>query len=143
MVEVRLQFPESLSSFAQALQQAGEAVLALAAELRANSGGTVDYGNIEQAVGEKLGELERGAHQALLGELDIDAPYVRVWGKYYRRVGRHPGIYNCLAGPVEVPRTVYRRLSERSGESIDAVSLRTGAIGDGWLPRTGRAMVDL
>jgi hypothetical protein len=39
-------------------------------------------------------------------------------------------------------RTVYRKKT-RNGETVDPVSVRVGVVGDGWLPRTARAMAHL
>lgn len=32
--------------------------------------------------------VERGVHHVALSGLDVDAPFIRVWGKHYRRVHR-------------------------------------------------------
>ncbi len=142
-VDVHLSFPAPFACFARRLQSIGESVLDLGKELMASNGGAIDYGAIELEVSEKLGTLEASVHEATLAMLDIDAPYIRVWGKEYRRVGRHEGEYYCLSGPVRVERTLYRRRGERCGQSVDAVSLRSGAVADGWLPHTARAMAHL
>jgi hypothetical protein len=53
---------------------------------------------------------------------------------------RSPGNYYTLAGEVSVERTLYRKLGERTAATVDAVSLRSGVVGDGWLPSTAEAM---
>ena len=49
-----------------------------------------------------------------------------------------------MAGSVSVERSLYRQSGERGGQPggrvVDAVSLRAGVVGKGWLPRTARAM---
>ena len=43
-------------------------------------------------------ELERAVHQAALSSLDMNAPFVCVWGKTHRRVHRIQREYGTLAG---------------------------------------------
>jgi hypothetical protein len=122
-----------------------EATYALCAKLTqgapsASPGGAVDYAAVEELVGQHLQYVERQAHQLSLAQLDVDAPYIRVWGETYRRVGRTPGRYRCLGGEIELERTVYRKMGSRKAETVDAVSLRSGAVADGWLPKTAQAM---
>src|SRR5205809_7573271 len=49
-----------------------------------------------------------------------------------------------MAGSVSVERSLYRKSGERGGQPggkvVDAVSLRAGVVGDGWLPHTARVM---
>ena len=49
-----------------------------------------------------------------------------------------------MIGSVSVERSLYRQSGQRGGQPggrvVDAVSLRAGVVGDGWLPRTARAM---
>src|SRR5258708_24130331 len=49
-----------------------------------------------------------------------------------------------MAGSVSVERSLYRKSGERGGQPggkvVDAVSLRAGVAGDGWLPHTARVM---
>jgi hypothetical protein len=50
-------------------------------------GTAVDYAAIEETIADGLGVLERAAHQSLLQRLDINVPFIRVWGEDYRRIG--------------------------------------------------------
>ncbi len=50
------------------------------------------------------------------------------------------GTYYTLAGPLKMPRTLYRELGAGDAPTVDVISLRTGAIADDWLPQTARAM---
>jgi hypothetical protein len=141
-VEVR-GFPTRFSSLAHKLEEVGDSLLALCLRLVDSHGAAVDYGAIELEASEQLAAMEVCFHAAALSTLDVDAPRIRVWGKEYRRVMRCEGEYYCQSGPVRAERTLYRRLGERCGETVDAISLRTGAVADGWLPHTARAMAHL
>jgi len=125
----------------------GHAFVALLGRLddemaHARDGAALDYAAVEETIAHGLGALERAAHESLLQRLDINVPSIRVWGDEYRRVGRYEGEYHCLSGTIRVMRTVYRK-KRRNGETIDPVSVRAGVVGDGWLPRTARAMAHL
>jgi hypothetical protein len=85
-------------------------------------------------------EVECASHESLVAALDVDAPRVSVGGKAYTRVERCAGTYRTPAGEVSVERSLYREQGIRNGRVVDAISLRTGAIGDGWLPATASAV---
>jgi len=107
---------------------------------RAVADGKLDYGVVEERMAAVAAKLERTEHQLALGGLDIDAPEVLVNGERYRRVLRTAGPYYTMAGEVSVERTLYRKRGDEKGKTVDAVSLRAGVVGDGWLPRTAQAM---
>jgi len=112
--------------------------------LRCSRGGQgVDYGDVERGVAEIVAGIERASHETLLRALDIDAARIEVGGETYTHVGRSPGKYRTLAGEVEVDRNLYRLLGVRNGPTLDAISARAGAIGDGWLPGAAQAMAFL
>jgi hypothetical protein len=100
----------------------------------------VDYATIERQVAAGAAAIERASHQAVLQGLDIDQPRVVIEGQEYHRVGRYEADYYTPAGPVRVTRTVYREQGERTAKTVNAVSLRSGAVADGWLPATAQAM---
>ena len=106
---------------------------------RAN-GDAVDYAAFEERVSQATAELECAVHQTVLGSLDIDVPFVRVWGKSYRRVHRTERAYGTMSGTVSVTRTLYRELGKRSGPVLDPIAMRAGMVDASWLPRTARAM---
>src|SRR5438046_3415736 len=91
-----------------------------------------------------LSRTELAAHRAILKSLDMDVPAVVIGGVRYTRVGRCEGAYHTMVGSVSVERSLYRQSGERGGQPggrvVDAVSLRAGVVGDGWLPQTARAM---
>lgn len=122
------------------------ALLELADELfegGRSSGASVDYAAFEEQVAQSTADLERAVHETALRGLDIDAPFVRVWGKTYRRVHRTERTYGTMAGPVVVERTLYRERGKRTGPVLDPVALRAGVVDGSWLPRTARAMSHL
>jgi hypothetical protein len=83
--------------------------------------------------------IESATHRCLLGALAMDAERVEVRGDTFVRVGDGNGTYYTMTGPVELRRGIYRRVGERNGKTVDVISLRTGAVGDGWLPHTAQA----
>jgi len=111
---------------------------------RTGGGKAVDYEQVETAISADAGRAERAAHRVVLQSLDIDVPAVIIGGERYNRVGRCLGPYHTLAGSVSIERSLYRRSGTRGGTPegrvVDPVSLRAGVVGDGWLPRTARAM---
>ena len=98
----------------------------------------VDYGAIERQVEEVTREVERVTHEVLLASLDIDTDAIEVRGKLFRRSHRAPGRYHTMAGSVSIERATYREVGIRNARTVDAISLRTGAI-NGWLPKTAQA----
>lgn len=139
MAQIVIEYPEEL-------QPLVEAVVSIVEETKAfiagqGGGVAVDYAKEERAVADQTARVEREAHAARLAALDVDAPHVEIGGERYRRVLRgEPGPYHTLAGSVRVKRTLYRAMGERSGKTVDAVSLRSGVVGLGWLPQTAQAM---
>jgi hypothetical protein len=111
---------------------------------RQGGGKAVDYALVEKAVSEAAGRTEREMHRAILESLDIDVPAVVIGKERYTRVGRCEDQYHTMAGSVSVERSLYRKSGERGGQPggkvVDAVSLRAGVVGDGWLPHTARVM---
>ena len=103
-------------------------------------GEAVDYAAVEREIAEQNAAVERAAHGCALGAMEVDGHRVEIRGKSYTRVGYGKGTYYTLAGPVEIPRALYRELGAGNAPTVDAISLRAGVIGDGWAPQTARAM---
>ena len=103
----------------------------------------VDYGVFEEQAAAKVAAVEQAMHAVALSKLDIDSDFVKVWGSVHKRVGRYEAEYRCMSGPVRVTRSLYRKVGDRNGSTVDPVSLRAGVVGDGWLPRTARAMAHM
>src|SRR5512145_3557630 len=137
-MQMVLELPEELKGVGEAMQAL---VRQVEASWRSTRGGrAVDYARIERQVAAGAAAIERASHQAVLQGLDIDRPHVVIEGKEYRRVGRYEADYYTLAGPVRIVRTLYRECGQRNAKTVNAVSLRCGAVGEGWLPATAQAM---
>ena len=137
-----IEVPEELRELGKAMaEQLAEVQRTLA---RQGGGKAVDYALVEQAMWEAAGRTEREAHRAILQSLDVDVPAVVIGKERYTRVGRCEDQYHTMAGSVSVERSLYRKSGERGGQPggkvVDAVSLRAGVVGDGWLPHTARVM---
>jgi hypothetical protein len=142
MPKIMIEVPKGFEEVAQAM---AETLAKLERTTAAFGGGkAVDYAEVEKLVSEEVGRTERSVHRAILQSLDIDIPAVVIGGLRYTRVGRCEDSYHTMAGSVSVERSLYRQSGQRGGQPggrvVDAVSLRAGVVGDGWLPRTGRAM---
>lgn len=142
MPKMVIEIPEELTGLGEAMA----AILARVQGTLARTGGgkAVDYAQVESAVSEEAGGIERAAHRAILQSLDIDVPTVVIGGIRYNRVGRCEAPYHAMAGSVSIERSLYRQSGQRGGQPggkvVDPVSLRAGVVGDGWLPRTAQAM---
>lgn len=105
---------------------------------------TTAYEAFENALREGLGAVERAAHGVALGALDVDAPRLRIEGVAHVRVGRYPATFMSQAGEVRVgARSLYRRVGDRNGPTVDLVALRSGAVDGAWLPGAARGMAYL
>ena len=102
--------------------------------------GAVDYAKVEGEVSAMTGAVECAIHAEHLSKLDVDAPMVEIRGKRYALAGRSPGDYYTRTGAVKVPRSLYRECGPRNAKTVDAISLRAGVVGRGWLPGTAESM---
>lgn len=142
MAKIVIEVPEEFREVGEAW---AETLETLKRTVAGKGGGkAVDYAKVEQVVSEEAGKSERAAHRAILQSLDIDVPAVTIGGVRYNRVGRCEAPYHTLAGSVSIERSLYRESGRRGGQPeakvVDAVSLRAGVVGDGWLPQTARVM---
>jgi hypothetical protein len=106
-------------------------------KLEADKTGTaapISESDIEAATSGITLDLLRRSVQAL----DIDAKRILVDGEAHAKVGRYEATYFTKEGPVEVMRSLYRKCGVRNGKTVDAVTLRLGAV-DGWLPDAAKA----
>lgn len=140
-MQIVLEIPDELKAVGEAV---AAMVSQIAAAWRSTGGGqAVAYTEIEAQLAAGAAAIERAGHQAVLQGLDVDHPRVRIDGEVYAAVGRYTATYYTLAGPVEVTRTRYRALGQRNARTVNAVSLRAGAVDEGWLPGTAQAMAYL
>jgi hypothetical protein len=139
--QIVIAVPEQLKSLVAPVR---DLIAAVESRVRAGRGGeAMDYAAVEQEIGEKAASLERASHECVLGGLEVDAARVEIRGEEYVRVGHANGTYYTMTGPVRVGRALYRRVGSRNAKVVDAISIRAGTIGDGWLPRSARAMAHL
>jgi hypothetical protein len=137
-MQMVIEIPEELKGVGDALQAM---VRQVEATWRSTRGGRpVAYAAIEEQLAAGAAAIERASHQAVLQGVDIDQPRVLIEGQVYSRVGRYEADYYTLAGPVRVLRTLYREQGQRQAKTVNAVSLRCGVVGEGWLPGTAQAM---
>lgn len=134
MVEVPKAWADKMKRFIESVE---------AAKPDTRGGRAVDYAAYEREVEKSAGELEKEAHRGLLQEFDIDAAQVLINGRLHTRVGRYEAPYKTKTGEVTVLRSLYREDSVRNAKTVDPVSLRAGAIEEGWLPDTAKAMAFL
>jgi hypothetical protein len=138
--DIVLKIPARLKHLVAPIENLIESVESRANQL-GRDGRSVDYGSIERRYAELSAAIETAAHQCTLEAAVANEPQrVDVRGGTYTRVGEGVGTYKAMTGPVPVRRAIYRRLGERNGKTVDLISLRVGAIGDGWLPNTAQAM---
>lgn len=142
MAQIVIEVPDALKPVVE--KPMHEYAKAVAAQMREGKRGRrVGYREFEVKLAERTAAIERAGHQAVLSALDVDAAHVSVNGERYARVGRHPAEYKTTAGPVVVWRSLYRLSSERNGKTVNAVTLRSGAVADEWLPETAKQMAHL
>jgi hypothetical protein len=107
----------------------------------ARDGKAVDYAAIERLYAELSASIETAAHRCTLAAAAANEPQrIEIGGKVFTRVGEGLGTYKTMTGPAPAHRGLYREVGVRNGKTVDLISLRVGAIGDGWLPQTARAM---
>ncbi|MGH9651446.1 MAG: hypothetical protein ACRD3I_13380, partial [Terriglobales bacterium] len=137
-MQMVIEIPEELKGVGEAVKAMVQQVEATWRSTRGGRG--VEYPKIEQQLAAGAAAIERASHQAVLQGLDVDQPRVVIDGQVYCRVGRYEAEYYTMAGSVRVTRTLYREQGQRNAKTVNAVSLRCGAVEEGWLPGTAQAM---
>ena len=141
MDPIILHLPAALKAFADVITHA--VAFAQAALDHARSDAPLAYAVVERVVAAVGADVQRALHQPILAACDRTAPHVEIGGELHRRVGRYDATYYTLAGPVVVPRTLYRVASLPTAKTVDPVSVRVGVVAAGWLPQTATAMAFL
>jgi hypothetical protein len=139
---IMLEIPETLKPMLRPLRE-----LLAEAQAQVERGGAVgreaQYERFEERLIEKLGAVERGAHEAALSALDVDEPLITIGGVPHCRVVRDRTTFMSQAGEVPVMHSLYRRVGDRNGATVDVVALRAGAVEGVWLPGAARDMAYL
>jgi hypothetical protein len=137
-----LEIPETLKAMYEPLCE-----LLAEAQAQVDRGGALgrdaQYEAFEGRLVDKLAAVERGAHEAGLSALDVDAAQILINGVLHVRAVRDRTTYMSQAGEVPLMHTLYRRAGDRNGPTVDPVALRAGAIDGAWLPGAARDMAYL
>lgn len=136
-IEVPEGFEDSVKALEETLRRAHRGVEG------ASRGDLAAFDAAWQEVNAGAEQTERLMKRRLLRGLDLDAARVLIQGQPYVRVGRYPATYKTRQGPVEIERSLYRRVGERNGPTVDAVSVQAGCVADGWLPEAAMPMAYL
>lgn len=137
--EILLSIPSNLKHLVVPIEQLIRAVTEQTARV-GRDGRAVDYARLECSYAERAAAIESAAHQCTLAAMANDAERIEVHGHTYVRVAKGNGTYYTLTGPVEIRRGLYRKVGERNSKVVDAIGLRIGTVGDGWLPHTAQTM---
>lgn len=136
--KVLVEVPERLAKVLERLVKADEL-----GEQMASGEQKLDWRRLSSELEGSMRDAEVELSRRTLQRLDERGKTIIVDGKTYRKVGRYEGTYYTKAGPVTLPRTLYRDASVRNGKTVDAISLKLGCVEDGWLPETADAMACL
>lgn len=135
--------PKRTVEIPEGMEQFGDAVEAMLKRLEqfkavaAKDGEPVNFSDFERAIDASTDTARLDVKRRALQGLDIDARHIHVDGERYAQVGRYEAPYFTKEGEVRVTRSLYRRCGQRNGKTVDAVSLRAGAL-DGWLPEASK-----
>lgn len=140
--------PKRTIEIPEGMEQFGDAVEAMLRKLEefkavaAKDGEPVKFSEFERAIDASTDAVRLDVKRRALQDLDIDADHILVDGERYAQVGRYEAPYFTKEGEVRVTRSLYRQCGRRNAKTVDAVSLRAGAL-DGWLPEASKAVAFL
>jgi hypothetical protein len=137
--DISIRVPAALKDLADGMSSVLDAVQTL---LRRSQGGkSLDYAKVEMEIADEVARIERAAHGAVLRGLNETSPRIAYQGDgWYLVAVDVEQEYRTRAGPVVVPRSLYRKTGDHNGRTIDPVSVRAGVLGDGWLPNVSKEM---
>lgn len=139
MNPIILEIPAHLKGLAKAMRAVLDLVTTFERDARRHR--EVDYRAHAAGLADGAAEIERRAHGASLASLDCDRDRIRINGVAHVRVLRDVvAEYKTRVGPVAVPRSLFREEGVRNGETVNTVTLRSGAVEDEWLPDTASMM---
>ena len=98
----------------------------------------IDLEGFERELRGAFAEAERGVMAEKLVQYDVDVPKLVIDGITYRRVLRAQSGYTCVAGEVQVMRSLYRHEAEPAIVPLDR---NAGMIEGHWTPWAARQMV--
>lgn len=136
--KVLVEVPERLAKVLERLVRVDELGSQMASGVE-----KLDWRRLSSELEGSMRDAEVELSRRTLQRLDERGKTITVDGRTYRKVGRYEGTYYTKAGPVTLPRTLYRDASVRNGKTVDAISLKLGCVEDGWLPETADAMACL
>lgn len=142
MARIVLEIPDELKGLEEPLHAVVDCV-ARQVDL-AKRRGAAQHEKFEERLADTVDGVYLAGEQAALAALDVNAPRILINGVEHVRVLENvSATYRAPAGEVPVVRSLYRVAGSRTGPTVDLVSLRSGAQGEGWLPATVRAMAFL
>jgi len=95
----------------------------------------VEQPDFERRLRTAMAEVERAVHVEDLSRLDVEHDGLVVDGVRYRRVPEKTrGLYETLAGQIEVKRSLYRARGGHGGATICPLEMRVGILGGSWTP---------
>lgn len=142
MTTMMLEIPGALKSMVPALKDLVKEIARQVARGEALSP-LAGYAEFEATLRERTAAVESAAHEVALKALDVDLPRVRINGVEHVRVGRYETTFMSQSGEIPLTRSLFRRVGQRNGPTVDLVALRAGTVDGVWLPGTARMMAHL
>lgn len=111
------------------------------ARSKAQSGRRLDCRAMEADFRDVARECERAALEGFVNAAVVRAERIHVNGREMWAAVESEGEYMTAAGPIRVPRFLYREV--RNGPTFDAVAARLGMVDGNWLPGAASQMAYL
>ena len=118
LVEIPARLKHLVAPFESLIESVGQR-----ADQLGRDGKAVDYASIERLYAELSASIETAAHQCTLAAAATNEPQrIEIHGEIYTRVGEGLGNYWTMTGPAPVQRSLYRKLGERNGKTVDLMA---------------------